>query len=138
MTPAEKAAALAEAKTRGLPDGWRVELDVRFNTLLNNAFLNLRKRQTPFSLELSMVFFLFRQRPNCRISNDGQILSTAGKIDCNYNCWWWINWRCSSLAQKYDNMLYPTLLVGQYVLKNVKMTIENSEETETTKMDRPQ
>ena len=29
MTPEEKAAALAEAKTRGLPDGWRVELDVR-------------------------------------------------------------------------------------------------------------
>lgn len=29
MTPEEKAAALAEAKGRGLPDGWRVELDVR-------------------------------------------------------------------------------------------------------------
>jgi hypothetical protein len=29
MTPEEKAAALAEAKKRGLPDGWRVELDVR-------------------------------------------------------------------------------------------------------------
>ena len=28
MTPEEKSAALAEAKTRGLPDGWRVELDV--------------------------------------------------------------------------------------------------------------
>ena len=29
MTPEEKAAALTEAKGRGLPDGWRVELDVR-------------------------------------------------------------------------------------------------------------
>lgn len=33
MTPEEKAAALAEAKTRGLPDGWRVELDVRLSRL---------------------------------------------------------------------------------------------------------
>lgn len=29
MTPEETARALQEAKARGLPDGWRVELDVR-------------------------------------------------------------------------------------------------------------
>ena len=28
MTPEEQATALQEAKARGLPDGWRVELDV--------------------------------------------------------------------------------------------------------------
>jgi hypothetical protein len=28
MTPEEKVAALEEAKSRGLPDGWSVELDV--------------------------------------------------------------------------------------------------------------
>ena len=35
MTPEEKAAALAEAKTRGLPDGWRVELDVSLFSFVN-------------------------------------------------------------------------------------------------------
>ena len=33
MTPEEQAAALAEAKGRGLPDGWRVELDVRQSSI---------------------------------------------------------------------------------------------------------
>jgi hypothetical protein len=28
MTPVEQMVALEEAKARGLPDGWRVELDV--------------------------------------------------------------------------------------------------------------
>ena len=28
MTPQERANALAEAKARGVPDGWTVELDV--------------------------------------------------------------------------------------------------------------
>jgi hypothetical protein len=28
MTPEDKVAALKEAKSRGLPDGWSVELDV--------------------------------------------------------------------------------------------------------------
>jgi hypothetical protein len=35
MTPEEQAIALQEAKARGLPDGWRVELDV---SELNFAF----------------------------------------------------------------------------------------------------
>ena len=50
MTPEEKAAALAEAKARGLPDGWRVELDVRpisfylgLSTLCFNALLQLKR-----------------------------------------------------------------------------------------------
>jgi len=50
MTPEEKAAALAEAKARGLPDGWRVELDVRpisfylgLSTLCFNTLLQLKR-----------------------------------------------------------------------------------------------
>jgi hypothetical protein len=37
MTPEEQAIALQEAKARGLPDGWRVELDVRTTVVLSNG-----------------------------------------------------------------------------------------------------
>ena len=33
LTPEEVAAALAEAKARGLPDGWKVSLDVSLDRL---------------------------------------------------------------------------------------------------------
>ena len=52
MTPEEKAAALAEAKTRGLPDGWRVELDVRLFKLFCVCTLFVEHAQA-FNSELT-------------------------------------------------------------------------------------
>jgi hypothetical protein len=63
MTPEEKAAALAEAKTRGLPDGWRVELDVRLFSFVNmicKIFPNPNSRKLPFS---NWYFFVFSTAP---------------------------------------------------------------------------
>lgn len=56
MTPEEKAAALAEAKSRGLPDGWRVELDVR---LLPVTIITWNPIQAPNStLDSLLLLFL--------------------------------------------------------------------------------
>ena len=38
MTPEEQAIALQEAKARGLPDGWRVELDVSSDDVFKYIF----------------------------------------------------------------------------------------------------
>eukprot|EP00535_Pseudo-nitzschia_heimii_P002963 CAMPEP_0197193686 /NCGR_PEP_ID=MMETSP1423-20130617/27770_1 /TAXON_ID=476441 /ORGANISM="Pseudo-nitzschia heimii, Strain UNC1101" /LENGTH=328 /DNA_ID=CAMNT_0042646941 /DNA_START=74 /DNA_END=1057 /DNA_ORIENTATION=- len=58
MTPEEKAAALAEAKTRGLPDGWRVELDKRKRRKWiapNNRSCDSIPKALAISVELGML-----------------------------------------------------------------------------------
>mmetsp|Transcript_23617 Transcript_23617/g.55570 ORF Transcript_23617/g.55570 Transcript_23617/m.55570 type:complete len:1975 (-) Transcript_23617:135-6059(-) len=58
MTPEEQAAALAEAKGRGLPDGWRVELDKRKRRKWiapNNRSCDSIPKALAISVELGML-----------------------------------------------------------------------------------
>jgi len=58
MTPEEKRAALAEAKTRGLPDGWKVELDKRKRRKWiapNNRSCDSIPKALAISIELGML-----------------------------------------------------------------------------------
>lgn len=70
MTPEEKAAALAEAKGRGLPDGWRVELDVRQSSIGIFDICKVFHYQILNSLcYLFLDFRQFRQIADCYTTN---------------------------------------------------------------------
>ena len=70
MTPEEKAAALAEAKGRGLPDGWRVELDVSPS---HNEILHVWKCSIITFKLILIPFSCFSSiSTNCRFSSTRQ------------------------------------------------------------------
>ena len=93
MTPVEKAAALAEAKTRGLPDGWRVELDVSLLSVVIMLCGTCEDAQMTTHSNCYCFFFNFDNDPTANFhTTTVAYFRRRAKIDCNSKLCW-IQWR---------------------------------------------
>lgn len=69
MTPEEQAIALQEAKARGLPDGWRVELDVRCYSCKGLVAAILAVAYGQVLITWNAIFYLWTLFINLHISS---------------------------------------------------------------------